>query len=67
MTQRVHESLTPREREVIELRRQDLPYKCIADRLGISNNTVKVHFGRIFVKLGVKSSIGALNVLAETA
>ncbi len=63
MKTRAQTSLTPREQEVLRLRRPGLGYKGIADKLGISNNTVKGHFGRIFVKLGVNSSIEAFNVV----
>lgn len=51
--------LTTREAEVLDHRAKGLPYKLVADKLGISINTVKVHISRSFEKLGVSSSIEA--------
>jgi DNA-binding NarL/FixJ family response regulator len=44
--------LTPRETEVFRHLREGKPNKIIAYELGMSENTVKVHVGRIFKKLG---------------
>jgi DNA-binding NarL/FixJ family response regulator len=49
------ESLTPREIEVLQLLSQGLPNKGIAQRLGISDHTVKFHVNAILGKLGVQS------------
>ena len=49
------ESLTPREVEVLQLLTQGLPNKGIAQRLGISDHTVKFHVNAILGKLGVQS------------
>jgi two-component system nitrate/nitrite response regulator NarL len=49
------ESLTPREIEVLQLLTQGLPNKAIAQRLGISDHTVKFHVNAILGKLGVQS------------
>jgi two-component system, NarL family, nitrate/nitrite response regulator NarL len=49
------ESLTPREAEVLQLLSQGLPNKGIAQRLGISDHTVKFHVNAILGKLGVQS------------
>jgi len=46
-------SLTEREREVVTLMRQGLRNKQIAERLGISETTVRHHLTSIFAKLGV--------------
>jgi len=50
-----HRSLTPREREVFELVVDGLLNKVIADRLGISERTVKIHRGRVMEKMGADS------------
>ena len=47
--------LTARQTEIVELLRQRLSNKEIADRLGISENTVKTLVKTIFQKLGVES------------
>ena len=47
--------LTERQTEIVELLRQRLSNKEIADRLGISENTVKTMVKTIFRKLGVES------------
>jgi two-component system nitrate/nitrite response regulator NarP len=46
-------SLTPRERELVELVRQGLRNRDIAARLGVTEGTVKVYLHSIFDKLGV--------------
>jgi len=48
-------ALGPREREVLELLSQGLAYKEIADKLGISRNTVMTVVQRIYQKLHVHS------------
>jgi FixJ family two-component response regulator len=47
--------LTPRERQVADLVAEGLLNKQIAYALGISEETVKVHRGRVTRKLGVDS------------
>jgi FixJ family two-component response regulator len=47
--------LTSREREVAQLVAQGLLNKQIAERLGISGRTVKIHRGRVMHKLGIRS------------
>lgn len=46
-------SLTPRERELIELVRQGLRNRDIATQLGVTEGTVKVYLHAIFDKVGV--------------
>jgi DNA-binding NarL/FixJ family response regulator len=47
------EALSDREREVLELVAQGLPNKLIAQRLGISEKTVKAHLTSVFRQIGV--------------
>src|SRR5207245_5457621 len=47
--------LTPREREVWALVANGLTNPQIAERLGLSDNTVKFHVQHLFSKLGVKN------------
>jgi DNA-binding NarL/FixJ family response regulator len=54
------EPLTPRELEVLQLLSQGLPNKQIAQRLGISDHTVKFHVNAILGKLGVQSRSEAI-------
>jgi two-component system, NarL family, nitrate/nitrite response regulator NarL len=49
------EPRTPREREVLQLLPKGLPNKRIAQRLGISDHTVKFHGNASLGKLGVQS------------
>lgn len=49
------ESLTNREKEILRLVGKGLTNKAVAERLTISEGTVKVHVSNIFNKLGVKS------------
>ena len=52
--------LTPRELEVLALVADGLPNKAIADRLGISEHTVKFHVNAILSKLGAQSRTEAV-------
>ncbi len=54
------ESLSPREREVLELAAKGLRSRAIAERLVISVRTVEGHFNSIFAKLGVSSRLEAV-------
>jgi DNA-binding NarL/FixJ family response regulator len=56
------EALTPREVEVLELLAEGLANKGIAQRLGISDQTVKFHVASISGKLGANSRTGAVRL-----
>jgi FixJ family two-component response regulator len=49
------QSLTPREREVLDAIAQGLTHREVGERLGISPRTVEVHKGRVMEKLGTKT------------
>lgn len=53
--------LSSREREVLELLSKGLLYKEIAERLGVTHETVKKHLKNIYQKLHVQNKIEALN------
>ncbi|MGH6890624.1 MAG: response regulator transcription factor [Dongiaceae bacterium] len=50
-----HESLTARERQVLDLVTEGALNKTIADRLGISIKTVELHRSHVMEKMGAKS------------
>jgi len=52
--------LTPREVQVLELLAEGLPNKAIADRLKISDQTVKFHVSSISAKLGAANRTDAV-------
>jgi DNA-binding NarL/FixJ family response regulator len=52
---RIDGELTSREREVLELLREGLSNRTIADRLFISPKTAEHHVGRVLGKLGLRS------------
>ena len=52
--------LTPRESEALVLLAEGLPNKAIADRLGISEHTVKFHVNSLMGKLGAQSRTEAV-------
>ena len=54
--------ITPRELEVLELIAQGLSNKEIADRVFVSENTVKTHSSRVFDKLGARRRTQAVQV-----
>ncbi len=49
------ETLTPREREVMELVAEGRPNKVVATRLGLSTRTVEVHRAKVMEKMGARS------------
>ena len=56
-TTEVTNEFTEREREIIIACRDGLMCKEIADRMGVSINTVNTHKKRIFVKLGINTTM----------
>jgi DNA-binding NarL/FixJ family response regulator len=56
----IDEPLTPREVEVLELLAEGLPNKAIAERLRISDQTVKFHVSSISGKLGAANRTDAV-------
>ena len=61
----VEEALTPREVQVLELLAEGLPNKAIAERLGISDQTVKFHVSAISGKLGAANRTDAVRRAAR--
>ena len=57
------ETLTPREREILNGVVSGLLNKEIASELGIAERTVKAHRGRAIVKMGAKSSAELVKML----
>jgi NarL family two-component system response regulator LiaR len=54
--------ITPRELEILELMAQGLSNKEIADRVFVSENTVKTHSSRVFDKLGARRRTQAVQL-----
>lgn len=59
------ESLTPREREVLQLLARGLANKQIAAQLGLSENTVKFHISSVYAKLGAGNRAEAVTLGAR--
>jgi DNA-binding NarL/FixJ family response regulator len=58
---RATENLAPREQEVLDYLSQGLMYKEIAEKLGISFETVRTHIRRIYEKLQVRTRTEAVS------
>ena len=61
----VHEPLTSRERDVLEWLALGLSNRATAERLGISEHTVKFHVASIYGKLGASSRAEAVRRAAR--
>jgi len=57
--------ITPRELEILNLIAQGMSNREIADRLFVSENTVKTHSSRVFDKLGAKRRTQAVQLGKE--
>jgi NarL family two-component system response regulator LiaR len=57
--------ITPRELEILELIAEGLSNKEIADRVHVSENTVKTHSSRVFDKLGARRRTQAVQLGKE--
>jgi len=56
----LEEHLTPRELEVLQVLAEGLSNRAIAERLHISEHTVKFHVASIFGKLGAENRTDAV-------
>jgi FixJ family two-component response regulator len=59
-------SLTPRERQVLELVATGMLNKQIAAELGAAEKTIKVHRGRIMEKMQVRTATALVGLLSRT-
>ena len=57
--------VTPREREILELIANGMSNREIAEKLFVSENTVKTHSSRLFDKLGAKRRTQAVQIGKE--
>jgi two-component system nitrate/nitrite response regulator NarL len=66
-TKEIYPTLTDRETEVLGFIAEGLSNRVIADRLSISENTVKAHITRILSKLHSKNRRDAVNIYGNLA
>lgn len=59
------DSITPREFEILELIARGMSNREIAEKLFVSENTVKTHSSRVFDKLGAKRRTQAVQLGKE--
>lgn len=62
---REHLGITPREMEILELIAQGMSNREIAEKLFVSENTVKTHSSRVFEKLGARRRTQAVQLGKE--
>lgn len=55
--------LSPREREVAQLVATGLPNKAVAERLGVSEQNIKIHRSNIYAKLALRSAVEIRSLL----
>jgi FixJ family two-component response regulator len=60
-------SLTPRERQVLDLVASGMLNKQIAAELGAAEKTIKVHRGRIMEKMQVRTAVALVGLLSRAA
>ena len=60
-------SLTPRERQVLDLVASGMLNKQIAAELGAAEKTIKVHRGRIMEKMQVRTAVALVGLLSHAA
>jgi DNA-binding CsgD family transcriptional regulator len=65
VARRRRQTLSPRERQVVELAGRGLAGKQVAAAMGISPKTVEQHKTRAFAKLGVPNQAAAVSALKE--
>lgn len=58
-------ALTQREQDILRLLKEGLSNKAIANRLGVSDVTIKTHLSNAFRKIGVQSRLQAMRLLLE--
>ena len=58
-------AITPREMEILELIAQGMSNREIAEKLFVSENTVKTHSSRVFDKLGARRRTQAVRLAKE--
>jgi two-component system NarL family response regulator len=60
------EALTPRQVEILQLVAEGIPYKEIAERLCLSDHTIKYHIGEIMLRLHLKNRSQVLAYAARS-
>lgn len=58
-------ALTQREQDILRLLKEGLSNKAIANRLGVSDVTIKTHLSNAFRKIGVQNRLQAMRLLME--
>jgi DNA-binding CsgD family transcriptional regulator len=66
-TPEVLERLTPAERQVFDLAIEGHPTRAIADKLNLSEATIRSHLTRIYAKLGVRGRVELLTTVPRAA
>lgn len=59
-------NLTRRQQQVLDLMRQGMPTRLIAEELGVTIHTVKHHRGLILKNMGVDSTVALIHKIQQS-
>ena len=65
MSATAEQPLTPRQREVLKALATGRPRKQLADELGVTHNTLRIHCQQIYARLQIHSAVEAVRAAGK--